>query len=242
MKNSKLLFIALLLAVSQGIFAQMTITGKVINAEDGLGLPGVNVVVKGTITIGTTTDTNGNFMLNVPNDATLQVSFIGYKTVELPVENQTSFNITLQTDANVLGDVVVSATRVIPPERAVVTAMGIVRDKIQLTYSIQSISGVELVRSPVPEDKWWFNLNGRISGLSIVGGSIRMRGVRSLSMEPNANSMLIVVDGVPMGRSFNLGMINSEMIEEVTILKSANAAMLYGSDAYNGAIVITLKK
>ena len=230
MKNIIILIILLLFTVSQSVFAQRTITGKVINAEDGLPMPGVSVVVKGTTT-GMTTDTNGNFMLSVQNNATLQVSFIGFKTVEIPIGYQTLFDITLQTDVNVLGEVVVSENRVIPPERAVVTAMGIVRDKLTLTYSIQSISGAIIAPHATFENPL-AGLEGRIAGY--YKGQIR--GRTSFTLQ---RGLLYVIDGVPMD---SMPPISPEEIEEVVILKSANAAILYGSQAANGAVLITLKK
>jgi hypothetical protein len=109
MRKITTLLALLLFAVTQGAFAQKTITGKVISSEDELGMPGVPVVVKGT-TVGTATDIDGNFTLSVPNDAaTIVVSYMGYKTVELPVGTQTRFDITLDPDAIALGDVVVTA-------------------------------------------------------------------------------------------------------------------------------------
>ena len=133
MRKITTLLALLLLAVSQGAFAQRTITGKVISAEDDLGMPGVPVVVKGT-TVGTATDIDGNFTLNVPNGATIVVSFMGYRTIELPVGNQTQFNVTLQPDAIALGDVVV-------------TALGIQREAKTLTYSAQQVSGAEMMKA-----------------------------------------------------------------------------------------------
>ena len=97
MKKIATLFVLLLLATSQGIFAQMTITGKVISSEDGLGLPGASVIVKGT-TIGKGTDIDGNFILSVPSNATIVVSFMGYKREEIEVGNQTHFIITLEPE------------------------------------------------------------------------------------------------------------------------------------------------
>ena len=230
MRKHIILLVLLLFAVSQGAFAQRTITGKVITAEDGTSLPGVNVVVKGTTTIGTTTDTNGNFMLNVPNNATLQVSFIGYKTVELPVESQTLFNITLQTDVNVLGEVVVRESRVIPPERAVVTAMGIVRDIMSLPYSIGLVSRTDIERAG---GNVMVAINAKVAGFN----NGQMRGQKSFNFPSMA---LWILDGVPIGTE--PPPVNSEDIESITILKSANAAMLYGSQGVNGAVVVTLKK
>ena len=256
MKKTIILLVALLFAAMQGAFAQRTITGKVIDAEDGLDMAGVYVVVKGTLR-GTSTDNNGNFTLTVPNDAIIVFSFIGFKTVELPVENQTRFNITLQVDANVLGNVVVRETRnhVIPPERAVVTAMGVVRDKVALTFSIHSISGEEINRAR--EMNFLFTLRDMIPGVNVsytdeynrgkLGDPIELtlRGIKSWS---DSGAALLVVDGVPMGRlngdlnSNFFWSLNPNDIENVTVLKSANAAILYGSDGANGVILIELKK
>ena len=241
MKKVITLFALLLFAVSQGAFAQRTILGKVISEKDRLPMPGVNVVVKGTTT-GTTTDAAGNFSLIVSNDATIVVSFMGYKSVEILVGNETLFNITLQTDVNVLGDVVVRGNRniVIPPERAVVTSMGVVRDKISLTYSIQSISNEELVRASagLPTEDVMTVLNGRIAGVQVSqGGTINIRGQKSFNYPSLA---LYVLDGVPMG---NIPpRIDPILIESVTVLKSANAAILYGSEGANGAVLITTVK
>jgi len=255
MKKNITLFALLLFAAMQGAFAQMTITGKVINAEDKLGMPGVNVLVKGTLR-GTPTDNNGNFTLIVPNDAIIVVSFIGFKTVELPVENQTLFEIMLQTDANVLGDIVVSAAaRYTPPERAVVTAMGVVRDKISLTTSIQTVSRNELIRSG--ETNFMMALNGRVAGVNVISdGTITLmqtlRGIKSFNF---SGYPLFVIDGMPiMNRAWGGGgasyvdisdiiaIVNIEDIESISVLKGANATVLYGSQAINGAIIITTKK
>ena len=108
MKKIIIILVILLFAALQGALAQRTITGKVINEEDGLGINGVSVVVKGT-TVGTVTGSDGNFTLTVPNDAIIVISFVGFRTVEIPALNQTQFNITLQPDIHALGDVTVTA-------------------------------------------------------------------------------------------------------------------------------------
>ena len=149
MKKFTIMLALLLFAVSQGAFAQRTITGKAINGEDGLPMPGVSVVVKGT-TITTQTNTAGNFSITVPNNrATIVVSFVGFKTVEIPVGNNTQFTITLQPDPIALGEVVVSARRNNEPEK-VVTIMGIERDPISLPYTVRHISGDVLRSSGFP--------------------------------------------------------------------------------------------
>ena len=254
MKKVTILFLILLFAVLQGAFAQKTITGKVSNAADGLDMPGVNVVVKGA-TIGTTTDKDGNFTMNVPNDATIQVSFMGFKSLEMSVENQTQFDITLETDAQVLGDVVVTTKRtvVIPPERAVVTPMGVVRDKITLTYALQTISGTELLRASDPN--FMKALSDNVAGVNVItdGNATMMQVIRGIKSWTHGGAPLFVIDGVPMARERGdfamyvditdvIDRIDPNNIENITVLKGVNAAMLYGSEAVNGAILITTKK
>ena len=258
MKKLIIMLVLLLLAVSQGAYAQKTITGKVINAEDGLGMPGVSVVVKGT-TVGMATTGNGNFVLNVPNDATLVVSFMGFKTVEIPVENQTRFDIMLYQDANVLGNVTVTARRIPPPE-AVMTPLGI-RDKKTLTISIQSISGAELMSASDPN--FMNAMNGKVAGVDVKtdGNTTVMatfRGIKSWTF--GAQSPLFVIDGVPIGRASSGGgdpgtfggmyvditnFINSvdpNDIEDITIIRGQTGVQRYGSDAANGVVLITMKK
>ena len=220
-------FTVLLFAVSQGVFAQLTIFGNVVDSKDGSGVPGAYVAVKGTNIIGTTND-SGNFgLMNVPNDAILQVSFVGYKTVEVPIENQTRFNITLELDIQALGEVIVSAARVIPPERVEIMA-GIVRDKITLSYPVVVISGDEFAKFgwAVLEDVPGF-LNGRL------------RGQTSWSSSTNTGP-LFVVDGVPMRGSPEW--LDSFMIESITVVRSASAGIFYGSPGANGVVIIKLKK
>jgi len=258
MKKNITLLALLLFAVSHGAFAQRMIFGKVIDANDESGIPGVNIIVKG-IPVGTTTDIDGNFVLRVPNDATtIVISFTGYKTIEMAVENQTQFDITLQTDVNVLGDVVVRATRnlVIPPERAVVTALGIVRDKKTLTFSTQTVSGEEINRASDPNPI--MSLRDRTPGLNANfieqgPGAKVVAMIRGRTSWNHSSPPLLVVDGIPWGvlsgntfggdgASSRLSLINPDQIESITVLRSANASMLYGNQAANGAIVITLKK
>jgi len=245
MRKITTLLALLLFVVSQGAFAQRTITGTVISNEDGLGMPGVTVLVKGT-TVGTSTDINGNFSLNVPNDATIVVSFMGFKTIEQPVGNQTRFNFTLEPDVLTLGDVVV-------------TALGIQRETKTLTYSAQQISGEEMMQAR--DINFMGALQGKAAGLNIqttsagAGGSSRviLRGAKSFN---SASTPLYVIDGVPLrsqggssGSGWStydvgdaLSQMNPEDIESISVLKGANAAMLYGSQGANGVIMITTKK
>ncbi|MBK9389685.1 MAG: SusC/RagA family TonB-linked outer membrane protein [Bacteroidetes bacterium] len=228
MRKITILLALLLFAVSQGAFAQKTITGKVTSSEDGLGMPGVPVVVKGT-TIGTATDVDGAFTLSVPNDAaTLVISFIGMKTVELPIGSQSTFNVTLEPNILALEDVVV-------------TAFGISRQAKALTYAAQNVNAAALAeaRSINPVN----SLSGRVAGLSITTAStgvgaaskVLLRGNRSIA---GSSEPLYVIDGVPMGGISNL---SPDEIVSISVLKGANAAALYGSRANNGAIIVTTK-
>jgi TonB-linked SusC/RagA family outer membrane protein len=229
MRKITILLAFLLFAGLQGAFAQKAISGKVTSSEDGLALSGVTVVVKGT-TVGTVTDMNGAFTLSVPADAaTIVVSFIGMNTLEIPLANQSVFNITMTPAVTALQDVVV-------------TAFGISRQSKSLTYATQNVKTESLVEAR--------NLNivnglsGRISGLSITQTSngvgseskVLLRGNRSIA----GNSQpLYVVDGITLGGG--ISDLSPDDIESISVLKGANAAALYGSRANNGAIIVTTK-
>ena len=237
MRKTIILFALLLVAALQGVFAQITIFGSVVDAKDGSGIPGAYVTVKGTNIIGTT-NSSGNFaMINVPDDAILQVSFTGYKTVEIPVENQTRFNITLELDIQALGEVVVTAHRNNQPER-VGTAMGIDRDEKTLPYAVYQVSEDEIRKSGAKSIAE--GLVGKIPGLQTymgIDGILRISLLRGMGDKPP----LFVLDGVPL-REDPTDWLNFEDVESVTVLPSANATMLYGSEGNNGAIIITTKK
>jgi len=228
MRKITILLALLLFAVSQGAFAQKTITGKITSSEDGLGMVGVPVVVKGT-TVGTATDVDGAFTLSVPNDAqTLVISFIGMKTVELPIGTQTTFNVVLEPNILALEDVVV-------------TAFGISKQAKALTYATQNVNAAALAeaRSINPVN----SLSGRVAGLSITTAStgvgaaskVLLRGNRSIA---GSSEPLYVIDGIPMGGISNL---SPDDIASISVMKGANAAALYGSRANNGAIIVTTK-
>ena len=137
----KILFALLLLVVSQGAFAQKTINGRVINAESGLGMAGVTILVKGAKT-GTVTNPNGNFTMNVPNDAIIAVSFVGFKSVEIPVGNQTRFEISLQPDAK--------------SNETVVTALGITREtkEVPLIVDGRPVRGILIDSMGIVRELW----------------------------------------------------------------------------------------
>lgn len=225
-----------------------TVSGKVTAAEDGSGLPGVNVVVKGT-TNGTVTDGTGAYTLPVPSGATTLVfTFIGLKTEEVEVGERTVIDLQMAADVQQLNEVVV-------------TALNIPREKASLGYSTQTVSGDAV--TGVKQQNFVNSLSGKVSGVQIrttgqFGGStnIIIRGNKSVS---GNNQPLFVVDGVPIdnrtgnssfqaaGRmGFDYGNstadINPEDIESIEVLKGAGASVLYGSRAANGVVMITTKK
>lgn len=230
------------------LYAQETLVKGIVK-ESGSNdpLPGVNVLVKGTST-GTTTNFNGEFSLSVSQGEKLVFSYIGYLAHEIVVGNQTSFDISLEIDAEQL-------------EEVVVTALGIERSAESLTYSTQSVSSEDLITAKDPN--LMNSLSGRVAGLQLsrsgsgAGGSVKinLRGNRSAKGD---SSPLYVIDGVPMagqgaaqpgeienpGRDGGDGIsnLNPEDIESINILKGAAASVLYGSQAANGVIMITTKK
>lgn len=214
----------------------LEINGSVRDSQ-GEPIVGANIVLKGTWT-GTVTDFDGNFTIQAPGDAVLRVSFIGYISQDIPIQNRTSIQITLMEDMEMLDEVVV-------------IGYGTVR-KDDATGSVTAVDATRLNRglATSPSDL----LAGKVAGLSVVssGGApgspanIRIRGGSSMSA---SNDPLIVIDGVPVdnatgisGLADPLSTINSNDIETFTILKDASATAIYGSRASNGVIIITTKK
>lgn len=230
------------------LFAQeIAISGVVTSSEDGLPIPGVSVVQKGTSN-GTITDFDGKYQLKVPTGSVVVFSFIGMKTQELTIGAAGVFNVNLEAETTGLDEVVV-------------TALGISREKKTLGYAMQEIKGAALVDAR--ESNIANSLSGKVTGLQVIRSSngpagsskIVLRGFNSLTGD---NQPLIVVDGVPIDNtsgaknndywnpSTDLGNglsdINPEDIESMSVLKGASAAALYGSRAGNGVILITTKK
>ncbi len=253
MKKGLLLVLVILLGFSQMAMSQTKrITGKVTSAEDGLPIPGVSVVVKGT-TIGIITNVDGEYQLSVPTDAaTLIYSFVGMETQEVELTSETVYNIVMQPELVGLNEVVV-------------TAMGIKRDKKALGYSVTEFNSQDLENVGMTDATK--ALQGKVAGVSISAGSGAPGSstrviVRGLSSITQSNQPLYVVDGVPINNSFASGNatensknvsskvdfgnaaadINPDDIETVSILKGAAATNLYGSRAANGVILITTKK
>lgn len=225
------LLTAALLLTCNVLLAQSenTVQGKVLSKDDGQPLPGVNVILKGT-TNGTTTDSDGAFKLAVSGkDAILIFSFIGYKTHEVSVGNQTTIDIQLETDIETLSEVIV---------------VGYGEQKNEtLTGSVSQIKGADLIKSPQPNVS--NSLAGRFSGIiaNNRGGEPGYDGssytIRGLATTGN-NDVLVVVDGIP-GQLGGLERLNPNDIESISILKDASAAV-YGSRAANGVILVTTKR
>lgn len=233
-------FLSMLLLLTGAGFAQdLNIKGKV-QSDDG-NLPGASILIKGT-SRGSTTDANGEFTISAPSGATLVVSFIGYKTLELPVGNKTTLDITLEQDATQFSEIVV-------------TALGIAREKKALGYSVQEVSGKTLTQAR--ETNLVNSLSGRLAGVQVTnsngapGSSSRMI-IRGASSIGSNNQPLFVVDGVPVDNSnFGSGTgvdygnaaasINPDDVESINVLKGPSAAALYGSRGANGVVLITTK-
>ncbi len=242
----KTLMTLLCSAIAVGFaFAQRTVSGKVTSDEDGSPLPGVNVIVKGTQQ-GAVTNVDGKYTISAAEDATLRFSFIGYETQEVAVNNQSVINVSLPVNSQQLGEVIVSA-------------YGIEKDKRKTGYAISTIESADINRTAAPT--LGASLYGRAPGLQIQstpggatsGVSFNIRGFASIT---GNTQPLIVLNGVPIrSGEFNNGSywsdqrirgnglndINPADIEDITILKGASAAALYGSEANNGVIMITTK-
>lgn len=243
--NRKLQLVLLGLLMSFSVMAQdMTVTGTV-TGEDGLGIPGVNVAVKGT-TNGTITNVDGVYKLSVKDGDVLVYSFIGYVAQEVTVGPQASYDIVMREDVTDLDEVVV-------------TALGIKREKKSLGYSVTEVNSEEMTTTR--EINAVNSLAGKVAGVQInqptsgPTGSTRViiRGISELS---GNNQPLYVIDGVPMdntdygqadkegGYDMATGIsdLNPDDIETLSVLKGASAAALYGTRALNGVILITTKK
>jgi TonB-dependent SusC/RagA subfamily outer membrane receptor len=241
----------ILICLSSTVIAQ-NISGTVKAEEDGLGIPGVSVVVKGT-TRATITDIDGNYSIDAKKGETIVFSLVGYQPQEVFYGDATPMplEIMLKGGNQQLGEFVV-------------TALGITEDKRKLGYGVQQVSGDELASTQ--RDNFMDALQGRVAGLMTVPSSggigssslIVLRGVSSIG---GNNQPLIVVDGLPIDNTtFSQGNlvsdrpnrdndflnraadINPNDIASISILKGPEAAALYGSQGSSGAIVITTKK
>lgn len=231
--NGKNRFLSLLLLfmafISVQVYAQdVKVSGTVIAEADKFPIIGANIVVKGT-TIGTVTDIDGNFSLDVPQNSTIAISYIGCETQEIKITGAKTLNIVLKDNAIGLDDVVV-------------IGYGSQR-KSDLTGGIVAVGEEKL--QMVTTNNLMDKLAGQIPGMNVTTSnakpgedqSLRVRGENSLSAD---NSPLIVMDGIPYSGS--LGDIDPDIIENMSVLKDASSAAIYGSRGANGVILIQTKK
>ncbi|WP_299778375.1 SusC/RagA family TonB-linked outer membrane protein [uncultured Formosa sp.] len=238
------LFLAFVVQIT---FAQEKTISGTVSDPNGLPLPGVNIIVKGT-TNGTQTDFDGKYSIMSASGEILSFSFMGYKTKTTTVGGASTVNVTLEEDLAQLDEVVV-------------TALGISREKKSLGYASQEVEGDAV--SKVKSQNFVNSLSGKVAGLNIkpsgtIGGSTNVV-IRGNSSVAGNNQALFVVDGIPIdngnsnsstqqagGGGYDYGNaasdINPDDIESINVLKGAAASALYGSRASNGVIMITTKK
>lgn len=226
---------------------QATVSGKITSKSDGLPLPGVTILEKGTSN-GTVTDIDGNYTLTLRSSQPVLIfSYIGYVSAEITLAGQSTLNLAMEENIQAMSEVVV-------------TALGIEREKRSLGYSVGEVKGEDL--RTVAQENPINALAGRVAGVSInqmsgVGSStsVIIRGATSLSSD---NQPLFVIDGVPVSNTMNnvrnmgdrnevdygnpISDLSPEDIQDITVLKGPSAAALYGSRAGNGVILITTKK
>ncbi|MFA0963711.1 SusC/RagA family TonB-linked outer membrane protein [Roseivirga sp. BDSF3-8] len=233
MKRLSLLLV--MLCISGVAWSQVRVTGKVTDQLNGEGLPGVNILVKGT-TNGAVTDIDGNYSINVAPDATLVFSYVGYVKEEVPVNNRSTIDLNLAPDIEQLSEVVVVGYGQ--------------QEKEDVTGSVVEVDSKEFNKGAIVSPDQL--INGKVPGVNITpdsgepGGKvqIRIRGGTSLTA---GNDPLYVIDGVPLenttqnGGRNPLNFLNPNDIESFTVLKDASAAAIYGSRAANGVIIITTK-
>ena len=233
----------LCLGLSSLLAQTVQVSGTVTSAEDGQPLPGVSVVVKGTGQ-GTVTNIDGKYSISAPADAVLHFTFVGMTPQEIAVAGRQLINVVMETDAQAI-------------EEVVVTALGIARDRKALGYSATSIRGDEIANSKTVNPMQ--ALQGKVAGVEVASSQM-IGGTQNISILGYSsfgnNQPLIIVDGVPMtntqnrtGNSLNsqgdygsgINALNPSDIADMTILKGSAASALYGSRAAQGVIMITTK-
>ena len=240
-----MLILLLSFGLPESIFAQtdlVKVTGTVTD-ETNQPVPGVNVLLKGSSNIGTVTDIEGKYTLNIPKDATLIFKFVGYKTTEVAVNGKTTVNLSIQPDVKQLEDVVVIGYQAIKREKS--------------TAAIASVAGEKIENIPVPSVE--MALQGKVAGLNVLNitgepgakGMVTLRGNTSIASQDSRSTPLYVVDGIVMDEG-DLGQIdltgtnpiagiNPNDIESIDVLKDASASAIYGARAANGVIIIKTK-
>ena len=231
---SRLSMLWILLFFSAPLLAQTNVIRGKVADDSGSGLPGVNIIIKGTSS-GTTSDADGNYSLNVPantTEGTLVYSFIGFSTQEQPINGRTSIDVTMAPDVQALSEVVV-------------TGYG-VQEKRDVTSAISSIKGEAIAK--IPTSNAMDALKGQIAGVDVLqnGGrpgqapTITIRGRRSLTA---SNDPLFVVDGIPMtAGTATIADFNPADFASVEVLKDAASQAIYGSRGSNGVILVTTKR
>ena len=241
---NKFFLIVMVFGCSITLLAQKTVSGQVLEKDTNMPLIGVSIVVKNS-NKGVTTNFDGNYEIKGINDTHVLVfSYLGYKTQEVSVGNQTKINVTLTTDAQEMDEVVI-------------TALNIQRDKESLGYSVSQVSSEEV--NVAKENNIMSSLSSKVAGLQVsqgntgVDGSSRilLRGVTTIN---GSNRPLVVVDGIPISsgagggsqwggvdRGDALSDINPDDVESISVLKGAGAAAAYGSLGMHGVILITTK-
>lgn len=209
--------------VSANLFgnAPRIIKGYVTDSKKAT-LPGVSILIKGTNT-GTVTGQDGGFSIKADNGDILVLTYLGFKTLEVPVTQSNLYNITMEEDAKGLTEVVV-------------TALGIKKEKAKLGYAVQEVKGEALVKAREPNVI--SSLTGRVAGLNISNSTDLFQdpGITLRGKKP-----LIVIDGIP-DQTADLWKVNADDIESMSVLKGGNAAALYGNIGRDGAIMITTKR
>lgn len=224
-RHCRWVLVVMMVHLAEMAFSQsVTVTGRVVSKDDANPIPGVNVVIKNT-SIGTTTDVEGNYALSAPEDATLVFSFIGFQTMEVPVNSRQVIDVSLAGDTQTL-------------EEVVVTGYSTQRKK-DITGSV-SIVEVDNLKS-VPATSAEQALQGMASGVNVTrsgvpgaGTKIFIRGVTNFgNTDP-----LVIVDGIEQ----DLNNISAQDIESIQVLKDAGSAAIYGVRGANGVILVTTKK
>jgi len=230
MRKLSFLLVLLLLTAMQ-VLAQRTITGKVTSADDGNGIPGVTVLVKGTST-GVLTDLDGKYSISVPKSATmLQYTFVGMKPSEVTIGASDVYDIVMQTEATNI-------------EGVVVTAFGITRQAREIGVSTAKVSDKQLTEAGA--SNVMNGLTAKVSGLQINTINNGVNPETKITLRGNrhflaSNQALVVLDGVAVSATF-LNSVNPNDIESITVQKGATAAALYGNDASNGVVIVSTKR
>ncbi|NVK53687.1 MAG: SusC/RagA family TonB-linked outer membrane protein [Flavobacteriaceae bacterium] len=218
-KFNGILTLLLALVVQISFAQEKTVSGTV--SDNSGALPGVSVLIKGTST-GTETDFDGKYSIKAKAGDVLSFSYLGYKTIEKTVGSSNTINVTMVEDANVLDEVVV-------------TALGIKREKQSVGFAQQTVKSENLVRSR--ETDISNALAGKVAGVQFRGAPSSGFGNSSIRLRGDSN-VLYIVDNIKVSASSD---INTDDIEELSVLKGAAATALYGPDGINGVIVITTK-